>query len=25
MVTNTLFAVGFVRQFVLAKLPLGDI
>lgn len=24
LVTNTLFAVGFVRQFVMAKLPLGD-
>jgi N-acetylglucosaminyldiphosphoundecaprenol N-acetyl-beta-D-mannosaminyltransferase len=24
MVTNTLFVVGFLRQFVIAKLPLGD-
>lgn len=24
MVTNTLFVVGFLRQFVLAKLPAGD-
>ncbi|MFC7516538.1 WecB/TagA/CpsF family glycosyltransferase [Herbaspirillum sp. GCM10030257] len=24
MVTNTLFMVGFLRQFVIAKLPLGD-
>jgi len=24
MVTNTLFVVGFLRQFVIAKLPVGD-